>query len=187
MSKITNRFGIIIEKVSISMTTHRGVSIVFFCLLFSLFLLSGCVNYLQPELGAIAKQGARIELVKNGVQDASWTTKDLDLTYSYSESGNTFNLLGRLTFDRSLTDSFPLIRKFLIKMSFLDGEGRVLETINITPLFGYMYIAPNHTMVKSSSIKPMGVSFIAFSYFGVFIMNDNEMPDESVIFCFPFD
>jgi hypothetical protein len=169
------------------MAAHRVVSIVFFGLLFNLLLLSGCANYLQPELGAIAKQGARVELVKNGVQDTSWITKDLDLTYSYSESGNTFNLFGRLTFDRSLTDSFPLIRRFIIKMSFLDGEGRVLETINITPLFGHMFVAPNYLTIKSSSIRPMGARSIAFSYFGVFVMNDNEMPDERVIFCFPFD
>ena len=84
-------------------------------MVFGVLFFSGCANYIQPQIGAIARPEARIELAANGVQDASWITKDLDLTYSYSESGDNFSLLGKVAFDQSFTNSFPLIYKFFLK------------------------------------------------------------------------
>ena len=115
------------------MITTRALKVVLTLLGLSFLLLSGCRNYLTPEVGVTARQDARIALVEGGVQNGALNTEDVVLDYSFSESGNMFNLAGKLSFTSSLTNSFPMAKRFSLKMSFLDGEGRVLETINITP------------------------------------------------------
>lgn len=155
----------------------------------NVLFLSGCANFLKPELGAIARQEARVDLVEGGVEDAIWETKDLQLTYSYSEVENTFSLFGKLVFDRSLTDSFRVTKRFVLKMSFLDGEGRVLETVDISPLISTFAFEPAPEFaVKRSSLKPMASRSIAFNYYGEFMGNDPDSRGDSWdIFYFPFD
>ena len=173
------------------MTTHRLVKILSVCIALGSLFLSGCANYLQPEVGAIARPEARIELAENGVQGAGWTAKNLDLTYSYSQSGNTFNLSGMLSFDQSVTNSFPLIKRFFLKVSFLDDKGRVLETVDITPLFRYLGEAPDNLKIQSSCATPAGTSSLAFNYYGLFTAddggNDARGGGDWEIFYFPFD
>ena len=171
------------------MITCRVAKILLVCLCCSFLFLPGCANFIKPEIGAIARQEARIDLVEGGVQDAIWSTKDLELTYSYSEAENTFSLSGKLVFDRSLTDSFRLTKRFVLKMNFLDGEGRVLETVDISPVVSSFGFDPDPDFsVKRSSLKPMGSSSIAFNYYGEFMGNDPEARGDSwYIFYFPFD
>ena len=60
-------------------------------------------------------------------------------------------------------------------MSFLDGKGRVLETINITPPMINTYTGVEEQIpVKASCPKPAGASAIAFNYFGVFRSRDAD-------------
>ena len=148
----------------------------FMSVLVSIFILflSGCANFIKPELGAIARQEARIALVPEGVQGAAWTTKDLFVTYSYSEADHIFNLTGSVSFDRSLTDSFPVVKRFFLKMSFLDNEGRVLETVDVTPLLSTFGTVPDQAKIKGSWPKPVGASAIAFNYFGMFSGSSQE-------------
>jgi uncharacterized protein YceK len=170
------------------MITHQVTKVLLVLIWLGVLFLSGCANFLKPEIGAIARQEARISLAEDGVQDAAWTTNDLALTYSFSESGNTFNLSGKLVFDRSLTDSFRVVKRFILKMSFLDDEGRVLETVDITPLFSAFGNVPDQMAIKVSCARPAGSVSIAFNYFGVFKSDAEEMGgDEWDIFYFPFD
>ena len=150
------------------MITHRIRQIVLVLLGLSVLFLQGCANFIYPETGAIARPDARIELVAKGVQNAAWNAKDLLLTYSYSEAGDIFNLSGTLTFDRSLTDSFPVAKSFFLKMSFLDKEGKVLQTVDITPVISSFGIVSDKNLIRASCPKPAGASAIAFSYFGTF-------------------
>ncbi len=173
------------------MTTHRLEKFLSVCMLFGVLFLSGCANYLKPEIGAIARKDARIELDKKGVQDGLWTTNDLSLTYSYSQSGNTFDFSGVLSLDRSLTDSFPVVKRFSLKMNFLDGEGRVLDTVDITPMFSYSGVVSDHLKIQSISSFPAGTSFLAFNYFGIFKGGggggDERGGGDWDIFYFPFE
>jgi len=158
--------------------------------LLSVLFLPGCANFIKPEIGAIARPEARIDLVAAGVQNAAWTTRDLTLTYSYAESDNTFNLSGSLSFDSSLTNSFAFVKTFFLKMSFLDQEGRVIETINITPLISYFVTIPDEIRLRRvSHPKPAGTTAIAFNYFGVFKNGNHEEMggDGWEIFYFPYD
>lgn len=188
-SKIRKQF-LRYYKVIDIMITHRVMAKVLFILVWLCVLcLSGCANYLKPEIGAIAQEEARIELVEGGVQDALWDTRDLALTYSYSESGNAFNFHGTLVFDRSLSDSFKVKRRFNLKMNFLDREGRVLETIDISPLISSVNELANQDIkIKKSLVRPAGASSIAFNYYGEFRGNDPKtLGDGWEVFYFPFD
>lgn len=171
------------------MITRRVTKILLVCMCCSVLFLSGCANFIKPEIGAIARQEARIDLVDGGVQDAIWNTKDLELTYSYSEVENNFSLSGKLVFDRSLTDSFRQTKRCVLKMNFLDGEGRVLETVDISPLIGSYGFDPDPDfVVKKSSLKPIGSRSIAFNYYAEFMGNDPEARGDSwYISYFPFD
>lgn len=172
------------------MTTHLMTKVLRVLFLITVLFLPGCANFIKPEIGAIARPEARIELVAEGVQNAAWTTRDLTLAYSYAESGNTFNLSGSLSFDVSLTNSFAFVKTFFLKMSFLDQEGRVLETINMTPLISYFVTIPDEIPLKRvSHPKPAGATAVAFNYFGVFKNGNHEEMggDGWEIFYFPFD
>jgi uncharacterized protein YceK len=170
------------------MTTHRVTKVLLVFMWLCVLLLSGCAKFIKPDIGSIARPEARIDLTEKGVQHAAWITKDLVLTYSYSESGNVFDLSGKLVFDRSLTDSFGVINRFIFKMSFLDNEGRVLETVDITPLFSSYGAVPDQMTIKASCVRPEGARSIAFNYFGVFRGSGEEMGSaEWNISYFPFD
>jgi hypothetical protein len=171
------------------MITYRVAKFLVVLVCCSVVFLAGCANFLNPELGAIARQEARIVLVEGGVQDAAWGTKDLELTYSYSESTNSFSLSGKLVFDRSLTNSFSATQRFNFKMNFLDGEGRVLETVDITPLIGSSYnMSDEKFSIRKKLVRPVGASSIAFNYYGEFIGNAPDMRGDGwYISYFPFD
>ncbi|MGB3209682.1 MAG: hypothetical protein WBB19_03160 [Desulforhopalus sp.] len=170
------------------MTTYKRTKVLVVLMLTTLLFLSGCANFLQPEPGTIAQEEARFELTEGGLQGAVLDTNELRLVYSVSESGDMFNLDGTLTFDRSLTDSFGVINRFFFKMSFLDGDGRVIQTVDITPLFRSFSYVWDQLQVKESLVKPEGAVFIAFNYFGEFSGSADEMGgDEWEIFYFPYE
>lgn len=173
-----------------AMIAHRMKKILLVLLWFGIVCLAGCANFINPEIGAIARPDARIELVAEGVQNAAWTTRDLTLTYSYTETGDAFNLSGTLSFDRSLTNSFTFVKTFFLKMSFLDSDGRVLETTDITPMISSFTGIPNEMPFKRAiAQKPAAATAIAFNYFGVFRSGNHEEMggDGWEIFYFPFD
>lgn len=163
----------------------RFVLVLFFAGMLSLM---GCANFVQPEIGSIALQDSRIRLTPNGVQDAVWSTDDLELKYSISETDDTFLISGELAFDRSLTDSFNVAEYFSLKMSFLDSEGKVLQTVDITPLVYYLGDLQEKMGIQASTERPTGADSIVFNYYGVFKGSAPEVGgDEWSILYFPFD
>ncbi|GAB6193269.1 hypothetical protein [Desulfocastanea catecholica] len=170
------------------MNICRLVKVFSVVLCLGMLFLSGCANFLHPEMGAIARPEARISLAENGVQEALWQTKDLLMSYSIAQSDTAFSLSGQLVFDRSLTDSFPMIKRFTLKMNFLDGEGGVIETVDITPLFSSFGQTPDELTIRFSGVRPAAAAAIAFNYYGAFRGSAEEMGGASWdIFYFPFD
>ena len=150
-------------------------------------LLSGCANDMTPQTGAVARPEDRFELVQGGVYDGDLSTDNLNMTYSLTESGDTYTLSGSLSFNGSLTDSFPLVQEFILKMSFLDGEGRVLETVDISPLVDF-HLAPSQIPVQASGARPAGAKAIAFNYFGQFRGRDTAIGGDTWdISYFPYE
>ena len=169
------------------MTTYRVTKILLAGVWLSLLFLSGCANYLTPQLGAIARPDDRFKLVKNGVYDGDLNTNNLDMTYSITESGRTFDLAGSLSFKDNLTETFPVVENFVLKMNFLDDQGRVLKTIDISPFIDFG-VAPDEIPIKASGSTPATASAIAFNFFGQFKGNLDELRGGSTeIFYFPFN
>ncbi|MGB3221727.1 MAG: hypothetical protein WBB23_02910 [Desulforhopalus sp.] len=169
------------------MITRQVMKILPVFILFS-FFLSGCANFIKPEIGAIAREDARIDLTADDMQEGVFSTSDLVLAYSISESGDMLNISGELSFAQSITYSFGIIERFILKMNFLDEEGRVIETVDITPLINSFGGVPDKTRLRHSSVKPDGASSIAFNYYGVFKGDAPEMGGDTwEIFYFPFE
>ncbi len=154
----------------------------------SVVMLSGCTNFLKPETGAIAQKNARIALTDQSVQEGMFKTKDLQMKYSIAETGKTFNLAGKLSFAQSLTYSFGSIEKFTLKLNFLDEQGKVLETTDITPIYTAFGDVPDHLDVNLSCTKPAGTEAIAFNYYGDFRGDVQETGGSKwEIYYFPFE
>ena len=154
---------------------------------FVLASLLGCANFLVPEPGTLAREGDRIALNDSSLENGVWQTKDLALTYTISGAGDDLHFAAKLNFDRSLSDSYNVMKNFYLKMSFLDDYGQVLKTVDVTPLFSmYSQISDNMTVDKTLAMPP-GSNSIAFNYYGVFRGNQPVSGEERTIFYFPYE
>jgi len=152
----------------------------------SCLLATGCARFIVPEIGAIAKEESRVPYKVDEKQDGILATDDLILKYTLSGSDNGARLTGELVFDRSLTYSFPVIKTFFLKMNWLDVDGHVLQTIDITPLYSYLNTLPN-TLKIDKQIETVSESkFINFNYYGVFTGDNPGVSEDWYIFLFPF-
>lgn len=168
------------------MKSFRPATILVVLLCLGMLASAGCANFLKPETGAIARPEARIPLPERGGQEQTFSAGDLTIVYSLSGANQPFTLTGTLVFAQSLVYSFPIVSKFFLKMSFLDDQGRVLETTDITPVFGSMGV-PDKLDLRVTRVAPPGSRAIAFNYFGVFHSNSLEPGDTWEIYYFPFD
>lgn len=168
------------------MNSRQVVKIPTMAVVLILLFMSGCTSFLVPELGVIAREDSRIYLSGEEVRDAVWQTRELKLTYSISETDDEFQLLGQLAFDRSVTDSFGIMKSFFMKMSFVDEEGHVLQTVDIVPVYGAQSAVPARMNLGTSLIKPPAARAIVFNYYGVFRGNYPKASDDWTIFYFPF-
>jgi hypothetical protein len=152
----------------------------------SCLLASGCTRFIVPEIGAIAQEESRIPYMVDEKQDGILETKDLKIEYTLSERDNGTYLTGELVFDRSLTDSFPMIKTFFLKMNWLGADGQVLQTVDVTPLYGYLSLVPNKLKINKRIETVSGSAFINFNYYGVFQGEKPDVSEEWDIFLFPF-
>jgi hypothetical protein len=152
----------------------------------SCLLATGCTRFIVPEIGAIAQEESRIPYKAGEKLDGILDTKDITFEYTLSESDNGVRLTGELVFDRSLTDSFPMVKTFFLKMNWLDVDGLVLQTIDITPLYSYLSVVPNKMGMSKQIETVPGSRFINFNYYGVFRGEKPDVSEEWDIFLFPF-
>jgi hypothetical protein len=165
------------------MRNRKGV-ITSAVIVFSLLFFAGCKNFITPELGVIANEKSRIPLEsgKNTYQG-----KDLKFTYELEAGADLVRIKGQLAFDRGLTDSFPIVKNFFMKMSFLDSDGRVLETVNITPMFTYRsQVLEPLSLTQKEFNRPPGSSHFVFNYYGTFQGDTNDITEDWDVFQFPF-
>jgi len=98
-----------------------------------------------------------------------------------------YRYAGVVNFDRSLTDSFSTIVRFYLKMNFLDSEGRVLETVDVTPMFSRLNSIPLEMKIKKDGITPYGARSIVFNYLGNFRGETRDITEDWDIIYFPFE
>lgn len=157
------------------------------CLLM-LLSVGACKNFIKPELGAIAHEDARFLLDDGEISDGLLQTRQLQLEYRLTSSDDGFTISGTMTMDPSIYNSFPLAKRFFLKINFLDEEGRVLSTSDISPLFNTSSYISESLQVQRSGFRPPGSTAVAFNYFGSFSGEYTHVKGDSwEVFYFPFD
>ncbi len=154
----------------------------------AVLICSGCANFIVPEIGAVAREDARIPLPSDGFEETLWEAKDLHLVYSITAAGDALLLAGHLIFDPSLANSYGVLKTFFLKLSFLNSAGQVLETADISPFTSAFGTVPEKMSIRASLVRPPGTIAIVFNYYGVFKGNFPDGPGEEwTIHSFPFD
>lgn len=153
----------------------------------SSLLATGCTRFISPEIGTMSLEDSRVSYKAGEKQSGVLDSKDLSFTYTLVEKDNGARLTGELVFDRSLTDSFPGIKSFFLKMNWLDEEGQVLQTVDITPFYMYLGNTPQKLKIDKDVETAPGAMFINFNYYGVFRGEKPDVSEEWDIFLFPFD
>lgn len=170
----------------ISIYGRKGKGVVAALLLCSL-LLGGCVQFIRPKVGSIAHEDARVMFASGEETQGTLERQNLRIDYTLSVSGSDMNFSGTLTFDRSLTDSFRVIRSFFLNINFIDDTGAVIATQDITPMFSYQSDVKEKTPLSYSGPIPQGATGFAFNYYGVFRGDMPNMSDTWDISYTPFD
>jgi hypothetical protein len=152
-----------------------------------IFFLSGCRNYLVPEVGALSKENARIDFPEDGVEGALWKGKHMDVHYSISQKSGEFAISGTVSIHDNILMSFDQVEQLVVKFNFLDNSGRVLGTADITPRYATYDRVDGPLDFKTIATPVPGTSYFAFSYFGTFFGRLDESSDSWEIFYFPFD
>jgi hypothetical protein len=111
----------------------------------------------------------------------------MDLQYSLIKAEDGSRFTGELAFDRSLTDSYPVIKTFFLKMNWLDENGAVLKTIDVTPFFSHLGGAPDKLKIDKKIENIPGSKYIIFNYYGVFRGQKPDVSDDWNIIYFPFE
>ena len=151
-----------------------------------IMLWSGCARFMQPEVGAVARKEARIA-VAGDVAAKSWETGDLILKYSLALKDESFTLTGKIAFADSLTNSFPRVGNFFFYLSFLDDGGKVIETVDLSPVVNTLGAVSDSIPVRVSCVRPPGSNAIVFNYRGRFFDNQRESSGSWDIHYFPFN
>jgi hypothetical protein len=118
----------------------------------------------------------------------AWQTKDLQVSYKLVKNGNTFTVSGTLHIGKSITRSFPLVERLDFYIHFLDENGAVLASHEISPNTGYLRNVPDTLPLLNVPQAPQGSSSFTFSYWAIFRGSGiaNENPGEWEIYFNPF-
>jgi hypothetical protein len=154
-----------------------------------LVLLVGCASFITVQPGMTADPEARIALREGEKVEGIWEGKDLQVEYALGLTPDYVTLSGRLLFGRALLNSFPIIEQFVLRMNILDGDGRVITSSDITPLYSFRNTADRSSTLQARVTRPEGAVAIAFNYYGTFLgqVNDEAGGDSWEIFQFPFE
>lgn len=151
-----------------------------------IMLWSGCSTFLQPEVGAVAYKEARIALAGD-MTARVWGTGDLIFKYSLEQKGEAFTVSGQIAFADSLTYSYPQVANFFFYLSFLDDGGKVIETVDLSPVVNTFGAVSGSIPVRRSCVLPPGANAIAFNYQGRFIDGQRDSNGSWDIYHFPFN
>ena len=153
----------------------------------SVVFLPGCRNYLVPEEGELSQESARIDFSKDGGGETLWKGKDLDIKYSISEKNGELRIFGTVIIHDNILMSFEKMDHLMVKLNLLDELGKVVGTVDITPLYSTYNNVTGPLSFKTVVASVPGARSFAFSYFGsLFGGRLSETSDSWEIFYFPF-
>ena len=138
-------------------------------------VLQGCVSYITPRLGAVASEDSILLLDSLEGEPQAWVSDDLQLDFTTSNVDGILELTGELRFSNVLTNTWNRVRRFDLKLSFLDSNRQVLSTVNVAPLLSAFTGVPDRVKIHVSAPVPKGSTAIAFNYFGIFLGDEPSM------------
>ncbi|MEE4240878.1 MAG: hypothetical protein V2I36_05395 [Desulfopila sp.] len=107
-----------------------------------------------------------------------WQTNDMKVVYEIVKNGGSFTVSGTLHIKTNIYRSFPLVERLDFYIHFLDENGVVLSTHEISPNLGYLRKYSDTLPLVNIPPAPQGSTSFAFSYWGIFrgsgIKNENS-------------
>ncbi len=150
-------------------------------------LLSGCRNYLVPEVGALSLESDRIDFPEGDDGVALWVGKELDIQYTIAKKSDELVLSGKVIIHESVLRSFDSIDRLAVKLNFLDNSGRVLTTADITPRYSTYNKVTRPLDFKTAVTPDPEASSFVFSYYGTLFGRLADATASWEIFYFPFE
>lgn len=159
------------------------------------FLFSGCAGRmmtLPPAPGMTVKADSRINLEASAQKGKSpqkglFAGDDFSLAWELSCSGDDFTFKGKVTLLPSLYNTFPKVEYFRLLVSFLDREGRVLSSEDLTPFYMYLQSMDKPFAVKKAGKIPAGTKAFAFSAKGSFHSELRDNNGSCELSTYPFE
>ena len=71
-------------------------------------------------------------------------------------------------------------------MIWLDADGYVLQTVDVSPFYSYLSYVPDKLKIDQQIEPVPGSKYISFNYYGVFQGEKPDVSGEWDIFLFPF-
>ena len=148
-----------------------------FSILF-IMAIASCTGYNPATVspGTQAYQSEIFYLTNGAIKDGVLDTADLHLDFSLSTQSSQFTISGTIKLNPSITYTFPIARRFFLKLNFLDSSGYSIDSVDISPL-----VSPGNTMenilaIQKTGPMPTTTTAIAFNYFAEF-MDSPRDPD----------
>lgn len=153
------------------------------------FLFSGCAGAmmtLPPAPGMMVKTDSRINM-EESPQKGVFAGDNFSLAWELSRSGDDFTLQGKAAILPSLYNTFPKVAYFRLLVSFVDKEGKVLSSEDITPFYSYLQSVDKPFAVKKTGKIPAGTKAFAFSAKGLFHSERKNNNGTCALFTYPFE
>jgi hypothetical protein len=151
----------------------------------ALLLLGGCAGFLRPEQGMNSTGESRIALAETKGR-AVWETGEVRVQYSLQLRDGLCTLDGELRLADRIVNSFPVVDRLFFYATFVDGQGRVLETVDIGPVVPAYGSIPERLPLKMARRPPAEAKSFVFHYFGTFRANPLDEGGSWDIGHFPF-
>jgi len=126
--------------------------------------------------------------LKTNQEPAVWETKDLVISYTMEDLGDSFILAGTVKIDDRVTYSYPFAVTFNVYVSQLNGEGIATSRRDVGANASAYKRVPDGIVFKRRMEKSEDTEAIAFSYWGTFRESGGGIEaDELEIFYSPFE
>lgn len=119
--------------------------------------------------GLVASPENRIELLEGGPHSGGFETSEFGVVYSYSNFLDSIKMSGEVKWEERFTTVFPVLKRFNLRVHFLNAEGRVLQskTIATAPFMTSFYDLRFEHRLK----LPPDTAAMVFSYRGQAMAN----------------
>jgi hypothetical protein len=133
---------------------------VFFIVMITSFLLTGCGGKLFTHKGDKVTQKDLMVLLKDGNQQGVWKNYELAIKYQYQMTSETLKFSGTT----ELVGGYRSFSRLAVYLLFLDNQGIVVEDMLIYSAANYRPMVSNPMDFEKIIPIPEGARTISFAY-----------------------